>query len=219
MSSSKPTPFNEQQVAEYERRRYRGLDQRLVHWRETRILSRWLKDLAGKSDFPGLCLDAPCGYGRFSQLILASGFNLISADLSFSMVQRARKRGFNGHFPIGIVINLLAAFPFADRCFDLVLALRFFHHLHSTEERQHVLAEIGRVTRRWAIVSFYRKQPLHELQRKLRRRLRPSATRISMLPLATFSRETALAGFRLKKISALWPGLHAQHFALLEKIE
>jgi hypothetical protein len=40
-----------------------------------------------------------------------------------------------------------------------------------------------------------------------------------MLPLATFLRETALAGFRLKKIRALWPGLHAQHFALLEKIE
>mgnify|MGYP000592660365 CR=1 FL=1 len=219
MSSSKPIPFNDQQVAEYERRRYRGLDQRLVHWRETRILSRWLKDLARTSEFPGLCLDAPCGYGRFSQHILASGFNLVSADLSLSMVKRALKRGFNGHFPIGIVINLLADFPFADHSFDLVLSLRFFHHLHSTEERQHVLVEIGRVTTRWAIVSFYRKQPLHELQRKLRRWLRPSPTRISMLSLATFSREAALAGFRLKKISALWPGLHAQHFALLEKIE
>ncbi len=74
MSSSKPIPFDRHQVAEYERRRYRGLDQRLVHWRETKILKKWLKELAQKG--PGLCLDAPCGYGRFSHLILKVAISL-----------------------------------------------------------------------------------------------------------------------------------------------
>lgn len=218
MSSSKPIPFDDHQVAEYERRRYRGLDQRLVHWRETKILGRWLKKLGQEGSF-SLCLDAPCGYGRFSQLIQKKGFVLISGDLSLAMVKRALNKEFNGRFPIGIVIDMLTGFPFIESSFDVVLCLRFFHHLPSSEERLRVLTEISRVTKKWAVVSFYRKQFLHELQRKLRRRLHPSRTRLSMLPLSTFGQEVAAAGFRLKKLVALCRGLHAQHFALLEKIK
>lgn len=215
MSSSKLIPFNKHQVAEYERRRYRGLDQRLVHWRETKILKEWLKELAQEG--PGLCLDAPCGYGRFSHLILKSGYKLISGDLSLAMVERAKRWEYNGHNPIGIVINMLSRLPFVDSSFEVVLCLRFFHHLHLAVERVAVLTEIARVTRRWAIVSFYRKQPLHELQRKLRRHIKRSSTQISMVNLSTFKEEVAAAGFSLKKIIALCPGLHGQHFALLEK--
>lgn len=215
MSSSKLIPFDRHQVAEYERRRYRGFDQRLVQWRETKILEKWLKKLAQESG--GRCLDVPCGYGRFSHLILKSGYRLISGDLSLPMVERARAREYNGHIPIGIVINIFSGLPFADSSFEVVLCLRFFHHLHSPEERLSVLREIARVTRRWAIISFYRKQPLHELQRKLRRLVRPSPTRISMVALSPFLKEAAAAGFRLKKIIALCRGFHAQHFAILEK--
>lgn len=215
MSSSKPIPFDPHQVAEYERRRYRGLDQRLVHWRETKIVKKWLKELAQEAR--GRCLDAPCGYGRFSRLILKSGYILISGDLSLSMVKRARAREYNGHIPIGIVINMLNGLPFINSSFEVVLCLRFFHHLHSNKERVAVLTEMARVTRRWAIVSFYRKQPLHELQRKLRRHIKRSSTEISMVNLATFKQEVMTAGFSLKKIIALCRGLHGQHFALLEK--
>lgn len=215
MSSSKPIPFDRHQVAEYERRRYRGLDQRLVHWRETKILKKWLKELAQKG--PGLCLDAPCGYGRFSHLILKSGYILISGDLSLAMVERTSAQEYNGRIPIGIVINMLAGLPFIDSSLEVVLCLRFFHHLHLAKERVAVLTEIARVTRRWAIVSFYRKQALHEFQRKLRRYVRRSSTQISMVSLTTFKEEAAAAGFSLKKIVALCRGLHGQHFALLEK--
>ncbi|MCX7974704.1 MAG: class I SAM-dependent methyltransferase [Candidatus Aminicenantes bacterium] len=217
MSSLKSIPFNSCQVAEYERRRYRGLDQRLVHWRETRILKKWLKELALQGDNLGPCLDAPCGYGRFSRLILENGFRLISGDLSLAMVARARRRGYNNHFPIGIILNMLTGLPFIDSSFDVVLSLRFFHHLHSSRERLTVLTEIARVTKRWAIVSFYKKQALHIWQRRFRRIVKPSPTKISMVSLVTFKQEVAAAGFCLRKLTPLCPGLHAQHFALLEK--
>ncbi len=215
MLSSKPIPFNHDQVAQYEHRRYRGFDQRLVHWRETKILENWLRNLAQEK--AAFFLDAPCGYGRFSRLILKYGYRLVSGDLSLAMVERARVLEYGNSKPLGIVINMLEPLPFKDLSFEVVLSLRFFHHLHSPNERKSVLMEIARVTRRWAIVSFYRKQPLHELQRKLRRLVRRSSTRISMVPLATFKEEAAAAGFHLKTIIPLFRGLHAQHFALLEK--
>lgn len=217
MSSWKMAPFDAHQVAEYERRRYRGLDQRLVHWRETKILNKWLKNLALQSQTPGYCLDAPCGYGRFSILILEKGFKLISGDLSPAMVERAKSREVNGHYPIGVILNMLEGLPFLDASFEVVLSLRFFHHLHSSQERLTVLREMARVTKRWAILSFYKQQFLHAWQRKLRRLIKPSATRISMLPLATFKEEVTEAGFYLRKLVPLFPGLHAQHLVLLEK--
>ncbi len=133
------------------------------------------------------------------------------------MVERTSAQEYNGRIPIGIVINMLAGLPFIDSSLEVVLCLRFFHHLHLAKERVAVLTEIARVTRRWAIVSFYRKQALHEFQRKLRRYVRRSSTQISMVSLTTFKEEAAAAGFSLKKIVALCRGLHGQHFALLEK--
>lgn len=217
MSSLKTVPFEAHQVAEYERRRYRGLDQRLVHWRETKILNKWLKNLASQSQFPCYCLDAPCGYGRFSLLLLEKGFILFSGDLSPAMVERARARKYNGRWPIAIILNMLDGLPFLDNSFEIVISLRFFHHLHSSQERLTVLRELARVTRRWAILSFYKQQLLHAGQRKLRRLIKPSSTRISMLPLTTFKEEVSAAGFYLRKLTPLFPAFHAQHFALLEK--
>ncbi|HEX9902326.1 MAG TPA: hypothetical protein VGB72_05645, partial [Acidobacteriota bacterium] len=69
MSSSTSLPFTEPEVADYEQRRYRGLDQRLVHSRETRILKSLLCRVVAGPLRPNRVLDAPCGYGRFSALL------------------------------------------------------------------------------------------------------------------------------------------------------
>jgi len=69
--NSSNIPFEKHEVEEYERKRYRGIDQRLVHGREGRLLRNILRKIG---DGPLLVLDIPCGYGRFSNILLDKDF-------------------------------------------------------------------------------------------------------------------------------------------------
>jgi SAM-dependent methyltransferase len=219
MFSQARVPFQEHEVADYERRRYRGIDQRIVHRREIRILKRSLR-LVGEAPSaasPALALDAPCGYGRFSGLLLEAGYNPVSCDLSLAMVRRARAKGLISPNPMGIVANITEGLPVRAGAFPLVFSLRFFHHLHRPEERRAALGEFARVGSGWLILSFYRANVLHQVQRALRRRVKRSKTRIKMISGREFAEETAGAGFRVVRVFPLFRGIHAHHVALLKK--
>jgi SAM-dependent methyltransferase len=220
MSSQAKGPFQEHEVADYERRRYRGIDQRVVHHREVRILKKALR-LAGAgfpAGFRALVLDAPCGYGRFSGLLIENGYRPVSCDLSTAMVRRARAKDSISHNPMGIVANVVRGLPFRDGAFPLVFSLRFFHHLHHLEERRAALGEFARTGSGWIIVSFYRANVLHQAQRALRRRVKRSKTRIKMITGREFRAEAAGAGFRVVRVFPLFRGIHSHHIALLKKI-
>lgn len=222
--------FRDDEVADYERRRYRGLDQRLVHGREMRILKRLLAVCSPSAGGAGgteggrapswteeLALDAPCGYGRFSGLLEGLGYGLVDADLSIAMVRRAVARPLKHTYPIGIVCNVVEGLPFRRDGFSLVFSLRLFHHLHESDARRRALAEFARVSRGWVIVSYYQSNILHLAQRAIRRRVLRKRTRIKMIRGGEFRREAAAAGLTVVRIVPLFRGLHGQHIALLRK--
>ncbi len=217
-------PFEEHEVRDYERRRYRGLDQKLVHRREVRILNAIMK-LIGSipggtcpgSPPPRLALDAPCGYGRFSGFLVERGYRLASADLSFHMVKRARSREDISTIPMGIVCNFVCGLPFKPGVFELILSMRLFHHLHEPEERRSVLREFSRAAGGWVILSYYQANALHLLQRRLRRAIKRSRTRIRMIGRREFREEVTGAGFEIVRVFSLFRGVHGHHIALLKK--
>ena len=219
MSSQAKIPFREHEVADYERRRYRGLDQRLVHWREVRILKKALRLIGEEAPdgFRGLVLDAPCGYGRFAELLSEAGYRPVSGDLSLAMVRRALAKDPFSPNSIGIVANITSGLPFRDGVFPLVFSLRLFHHLHRPEERRAALGEFARTGSGWAIISFYRANLLHEAQRALRRRIKRTKTRIKMITGREFEAAATEAGFHVVRVFPLFRGIHAQHIALLDK--
>jgi SAM-dependent methyltransferase len=219
MSSSPASPtrskFTAGGVREYERKRYRGLDQRVVHSREDKLIGRLLDEaLAG---IPGgrsaRLLDLPCGYGRFTGRLGERGGEVATSDLSLEMVRRTRER----LGAPGAVANATQGLPFKGGAFDVIVSIRFFHHLHAPEARAVVLSEFARTTSGWAIVSFYRESGLHAAQRKLRRLIGKSRTNIKMLEKGVFGREAAAAGFDVARIAPLFRGIHAYHLALLKK--
>lgn len=214
MSTSTNRPFTEGEVADYEKRRYRGLDQRLVHGREMRLLRELLHEAQPLR--PGLVLDVPCGYGRFTGLLEESGKKIIAGDLSLAMVKKALTRQIPS-VPLGVVADAKRGLPFHDETFGLVFSIRFFHHLREPEHRRTVLEELARVSSGWAVVSYYRLNPVHRWQRALRRAVKRSRTRIGMIAASEFRREAERAGFRVVRSRGLFPGLHAQHFVLLRK--
>lgn len=219
MSSSDGRPFQEHEVRDYEHRRYRGWDQKIVHRREMKILRTILKEIEEKSQglHGAYVLDAPCGYGRFSSILLEKSVRLVDADLSFSMVERARNRENISTIPMGTVANLTQDMPFRPHVFPLILSMRFFHHLHQPEERGRVLREFARSGAGWLILSYYQANALHHLQRKLRRLFKKSKTRIKMIGRREFRQQVEEAGFEIIRIFPLFRGIHAHHIALLKK--
>jgi SAM-dependent methyltransferase len=219
MSTLANRPFREDEVADYERRRYRGLDQRIVHRREVRILRRILSLVERETPArtPAYALDAPCGYGRFSDLLLARGCRLVSSDLSPAMVRRARIRDTSSVSPMGIVANLTRGLPFRAGAFSVILSMRFFHHLHDTVDRRRALEEFAHASSSWLILSFYQANRLHLLQRKMRRAVKRSRTRIKMITRGEFESDARAAGFEIIRIIPLFRGIHAHHIALLRK--
>lgn len=217
LTSSSLHAFKEHEVKEYERKRYRGIDQKLVHRRETRILERLLARIASA---PGNVLDIPCGYGRFSSLLGKKGWQLTSCDYSFSMVKRARESGKESgpHKNWGVVADAKKGLPFKENTFPILLCMRFWHHVHDPAERRAILGFFSDITSGWVILSFYKVNALHRMQRRFRRKLKKSSTRIKMIAEDEFYSEIAAAGFECLEVAPLFPGVHAQHVALLQKI-
>jgi hypothetical protein len=108
--------------------------------------------------------------------------------------------------------------PFKRDVFFLLLSMRFFHHVHEKDEREVILKKFFRVTSDWVILSYYQKNLLHILQRKLRRRVMRKKTRIKMVSRREFHEEIRSAGLRIVKVFPVFRGMHAHYIALLRKI-
>jgi len=209
--------FTRDGVRDYERRRYRGLDQRLVHARETRLARKFLAaveaETGGRLAAGGRVLDLPSGYGRFSPLLAETAGRFFNADLSFEMVRRAAETSGRP----GVVADAKRGLPFRSGAFTAVFSMRFFHHLHDPADRRAVLAEFARVSSGWAVVSYYRTNALHKAQRALRRAVRKNPRKIRLIEAGEFASAAAEAGWEVVRDAPLFRGLHAARIALLRK--
>src|SRR4029450_12486148 len=103
--------------------------------------------------------------------------------------------------------NVLAL-PFIDSLFDSVLCIRLLHHRYSDAERQHILGELARVSRRFIIISFYRFTLLHTVARHWR----GARGRLAMMTVSHVRRLAQASGLQIVR------GCHAQTFVVLTKI-
>jgi len=216
MSKEKPFkgPFQKHEVEDYERKRYRGLDQKLVDSREKRILRKILDKIGNDS---ARVLDLPSGYGRFSNLLLERRFTLASSDLSFHMVKRTIEKSKLCGLHSGVVADAKKGLPFKNHAFTILLSMRLFHHVQRREEREFILNEFSGVSAEWVILSYYQKTLFHILQRKLRRKVKKTKTRISMISGKEFKEEVRRAGLKVVKIFPIFRVIHAHNIALLKK--
>ena len=93
-----------------------------------RCLGNELKDnLAGK-----LVLEAGCGAGRFTEVLLKKGAVLVSSDLSSAVEVNAENFPISDkHLVIQADINDM---PFADESFDVVICIGVIQHTPDTEK-------------------------------------------------------------------------------------
>lgn len=214
-----PGTFTLHGVRDYEQKRYRGLDQRIINFREQRIIRRILKKIIKRKTDGWQVLDVPCGYGRFTQALLTGHNRLIDSDLSFYMVKRAVEQGKTFQKDVlGAVADTKKGLPFKENVFDLLLSMRFFHHVHEGKDREAVLNEFCRISKEWVILSFYRANLIHQLQRKMRHKVKRRQTNISIISSQRFKREVIAAGFEILKTYPVIKGIHSQWIACLRKV-
>ena len=205
----------EQDQTSYLRRRYRG-SQAIIDRRERKIVGQFLKRLGPQI---GGVLDAPSGVGRFTaQLREVTSERLVCGDLWGETLQ-ALRRAEQHHDGVPIEtteVDLYRVLPFVRSEFDLVFNFRFFHHIQNAEQRNHVAAELTRVTSRYLIVSYYATASIHAWQKRIWRR-KGHARSLPMIPLSEFHQLFARHGMRVVEDRPVLPLLHAHHIVLLER--
>lgn len=213
ISSHELTFSDSASVQTYVNRRYQTRLQRIVDRCEQATLHRLLERCVGRGDYE--VLDVPCGYGRLAPLLTSLGYRLQWADISPAMVDYVLARPEAGPDNRGHVTDI-ANLPLDDGAVDLVTTIRLLQHFPQPERRIAALKEVARVTRRWAVVSFYDRRSLHWLTKDFSRRLRNWPRRTWMQSRKQFAAEAHAVGFVLRDYAAWAPGLHAHTFALLE---
>ncbi len=88
----------------------------------------------------GQALDAACGTGRLSRLLVDHGHDVTGVDLSEAMLERARASVPEATFHVGSLQHL----PFADGSFDVVCCGLALTHV---SESLPAIAELARVLR------------------------------------------------------------------------
>ena len=196
-------------VQDYQRQRYRSVDQALVNWREQRIVAALLQrcQLQG-----GSVLDVPCGYGRFTALFARLGMTVTGADVSNDMVHLASDNQVPSGRGRWLAVDI-CHLPFADGMFDCAFSIRLLHHRYSHDVRVHMLRELARVSRRFVLISFYLSTPLHTLARSWR----GTRGRLSMMTPVQLHDLAQQSQLHILQQRALCRFCHAQTFAVLVK--
>ncbi len=89
------------------------------------------------------------------------GYRVVLADISHAMVKRTREKA-----EITGVVADITSLPFRDRAFDATVSIRLMQHL-DFDVAMRAVSELKRVSKRFVILTFYRENFLHRLERKL----------------------------------------------------
>jgi SAM-dependent methyltransferase len=194
---------------DYQQQRYRSLDQAWVNWREQRLLAQLLTQCQLAK---GTVLDVPCGYSRLAPLYARLGITALGADVSYDMAHLAAANHARHGWQRWLCADVLAL-PFIDSIFDGVLCIRLLHHRYSDAERQRILGELARVSRRFVIISFYRSTLLHAMARHWR----GARGRLAMMTLPHLRELAQASGLQIQGVHSLLRYCHAQTFVVLTK--
>jgi ubiquinone/menaquinone biosynthesis C-methylase UbiE len=150
----------------------RNLTERVNNWNEQRLLRRVLRTIADGKRLE-LALDLPCGYGRIYPILREFAEQVVEGDWSSHLLriaQEYQKKDGQHHPATGYVRATALAMPFPDGAFDLVLSIRLCHHIREYAERLQYVQEILRISKQWAVFTYFDFHSVKNQLREFRRR-------------------------------------------------
>ncbi|MEX1994241.1 MAG: methyltransferase domain-containing protein [Steroidobacteraceae bacterium] len=132
--------------------------------REFRLIGRHMRRL-GRS---GIILDLPCGGGRLTPAFADAAERIIEADIGLGQVLYGRIAS-NVATPRTWMTASAFHIPLSNNAVDGTICVRLSHHLPTAAERERLLQELLRVSRRFVIVTYFDHHSLKNIFRRLRR--------------------------------------------------
>jgi ubiquinone/menaquinone biosynthesis C-methylase UbiE len=196
----------------YATRFERGSRQR-IDVREQRAVRRIFSEL---NDCRSV-LDVPCGAGRFLGTLAQGGRTVLEMDVALEILTFAQKTAVTAKITAFPMQGDASRLPLQCGSVDCVFSNRLLHHILPPAERIAVLREFHRVTRRWAVVSFFNYKSMGVI-RGLLKRLKGRTPPYEKQPtLEQFSDESVQSGFNVKAVVPIGPPWVSQRYFVLEK--
>lgn len=155
----------DQEAAVYNVKYRERWTKRISTWREFGLLNR----LLGSQERCKVLLDLPCGGGRLSASMSPYTELLIESDIGLGQLRYGRAHG-QVSTPQAWVLASGFQIPLKDASVDGTVCVRLNHHLPDKAEREKLVREILRVSKRFCIMSFF---DYYSLKNTLRRMTRP----------------------------------------------
>ncbi|MCE9552259.1 MAG: class I SAM-dependent methyltransferase [Planctomycetes bacterium] len=153
----------------YDQERFTSLSGRTFDRLEKRAIRKLLEVARRQVAHPEV-LDAPCGTGRITELLLEQGFQVTGGDISLPMINAARHKCARFNSQVDFRCLDLDAIELPDNSFDLVTCIRLFHHLE-TEARTRILKELARVSKRYVLINVSFSSGYYRVRRRAKRLL------------------------------------------------
>jgi len=152
-----------------------------------------LKHLLGRQKHCTTMLEVPCGGGRISPQLAAATNLLIQADVGLGQILYGMTKEKLKTPQIWMTASAFRI-PLRDAGVDATVCIRLSHHLPTLKQREDLLAELLRVSRRYVIMTFF---DYHSIKNILRR-LRHSRPKLTM----TLSQVSSIAAMHGAKLAA-----------------
>jgi ubiquinone/menaquinone biosynthesis C-methylase UbiE len=115
-----------------------------------------------------IILDLPCGGGRLTPAFADSADLVIEADIGHGQLLFNRTES-SGATPRIWMTASAFHIPLRDGSVDGTFCIRLSHHLPTAAERERLLTELLRVSRRFVVMTYFDHHSLKNLLRRLRR--------------------------------------------------
>jgi SAM-dependent methyltransferase len=187
--------------------------------RQKRNERKWRAIEKALAQAPGVrrILDLPCGTGRFTGRLAASGYEVIGSDISLEMIRKAvTAGGVGGGAVLGYVQANAERLPFRGGAVDCVVSIRFMFHV-DPEVRIRILREFGRITSRWQIVDYRHKYSLRYRKWQALRALRLTRKPLERVSRERLQHEFASAGLAIRAIIPVSRGWFSDKWVVLSE--
>jgi ubiquinone/menaquinone biosynthesis C-methylase UbiE len=211
-SSEYQQAYREVEEAEFYNREYQ---ERLLKRWSTAAEYRLLDRLLGSQGRSEVILDLPSGGGRLSPRIAAHADLLIEADIALGQVLYGKRQSPLDTPQIWMTASAFHI-PLRDDAVDGTVCPRLCHHLPSAAERERLIEELLRVSRRFVVMTFFDYYSLKNWLRRLRAPFNKKPPKMTM----TVQRVRELAeanGARLVTCPMLSPTSSGHRYALMVK--
>ena len=211
-SSDYQSRYQEAQDAAQYNAEYRQLPLKRLSTRREFTLLHSLLETQGHGQ---VILDLPCGGGRLSPAITPYAALLIEADIGFGQVLHNLR---TSEHAVPKVWMTASAFhiPLGTGRVDGVVCCRLCHHLPTDAERARLMKEILRVSRRFAIMTFFDHHSVKNALRRIRQPFdhKPPKMTMTIRRVAELARENGAELVAWPALSRMFSG---HRYALMVK--